>query len=315
MSNRTPTSSPSSSEDSSPVISTHQEDASCPPAVVAVLVTKERNSKALLEVTWDDVVEDDKGEALSIIGYEFQLLTSVQLRTICSRLELKGLKNARKSVMIDAIKAKYRFVKGYNTLDATQKQLQEANKPGSTATRKEAQCTFRLINLLFSDKFAEDFSNTGRTPTREEIDRGAVANHNLQFWDRVRADFVNEIDEYHLLEIDEEDRQLFAEHGSDIDPGKIVPHSATKLRDIWKELNAEYKRAMLRFTTSGEHNSNFNDYCYGKLDTYYLYKTLKRTRPGLNPYRVPPLGSRFAITVPVTYRSRSQSAFSRSIEV
>ena len=211
---RTPTSSPSSSEDSSSPASI-PEEASPPPAVVTA-VHKERNTKALSEVTWDDVVEDANGEALSIIGYEFHLLTSLQLRTICSKLELKGVKNVKKSVMIDAIKAKYKFIKGYNALDATLKQQQEAEKPGSTATRKEAQCTFRLINLLFSDKFAEDFCNTARTPTRDEIDRGAVTNHNQQFWERVRSDFVNEIDEYHLLDVDEEDQQLFAAHGSDI---------------------------------------------------------------------------------------------------
>ena len=167
----TTTSSPSSSDDSSPV--SIQEGP--PPVVTVVQQNERRNNKALSEVTWDDVAEDDNGEALSIIGYEFQLLTSVQLRTICSKLELKGLKNVKKSVMVDAIKAKYKFVKGYNALDSARKRQDEAEKPGSTATRKEAQCTFRLINLLFSDKFAEDFCNTGRTPTRDDIDRGAVA--------------------------------------------------------------------------------------------------------------------------------------------
>ena len=270
---------------------------------------KERNTKALSEVTWDDVVEDANGEALSIIGYEFKLLTSLQLRTVCSKLELKGVKNVKKSVMLDAIKAKYKFIKGYNALDATLKQRQEAEKPGSTATRKEAQCTFRLINLLFSDKFAEDFCNTARTPTRDKIDRGAVANHNQQFWERVRSDFVNEIDEYHLLDVDEEDQQLFAEHGSDIDPGKIVPHSATKLRDIWKELNAEYKRAMVRFTTSGEHNSNFHDYCFGKLDTYYLYKILKRTRPALNDFVLAELPNACAVSSDDVPDGKSVSSF------
>ena len=135
-----------------------------PPSVVGVVSNEhERNNKALSDVTWDDVIEDHRGEAFSVIGYELTALASNQLRTICSKLELKGLKNAKKSVMVEAIKAKYKFVKGYDALDATEKQRNEAKKPGSTATRKEAQCTFQLINLLFSDKFAEDFSKTGRS--------------------------------------------------------------------------------------------------------------------------------------------------------
>lgn len=292
----TPTtaSSPSSSEDSSPT--SIEELPVPPPPVVAIVRHEGRIHKSLSDVTWDDIVEDNDGEACSIIGYDLILLTSNQLRSVCSKLELKGLKNVKKSVMIDAIKTKYKFVKGYSQLDSSKKQQDEAAKPGSTATRKEAQCTFRLVNLLFSDKFAEDFCNTGRTPSRDEIDRGAVANHNLAFWERVRSDFVNEIDEYHLLEIDEEDKPLFAEHGSNIDPGKIVPHSAEKLRDIWKDLNSEYKKAMLRFTTSGEHNSNFYDYCFGKLDTYYMYKQLKKTRPGLNDFVLAELPSTCALS-------------------
>jgi len=274
-------SSPLSEEESPPQQQQEASEESPPPAEVS-----RQRSKAISDVTWDDIVEDDKGQAFSIIGYELTLLTSNQLRTVAStRLELKELKNAKKSVMIDAIKAKHTLLKGYTALDNAHKQQQESQTPGSTATRKEAQCTFRLVNLLFSDTFAEDFSNTGCTPTREAIDRGLVASNNKAFWDRVRHDFVNEIDEYHLMELDEEDKQLFNELGGDIDPGKIVPHSSKKLRDaIWKDLNSEYKRAMHRFTTSGEHNSNFFDYCYGKLDTYYLYKKLQKMRPGLNNF-------------------------------
>lgn len=278
---RSQMSSPLTEEDSPQ----RQEASEESPPPLADVSRQQRSKNALSNVTWDDVVEDEKGHAFSIIGYELTLLTSHQLRTIASKLELKGLKNAKKSVMIDAIKAKYTLLKGYKALDNAHKQQQESRTPGSTATRKEAQCTFRLVNLLFSDKFAEDFSNTGCTPTREAIDRGLVASNNKEFWDRVRYDFVHEIDEYHLMEIDEEDRQLFNELGGNIDPGKIVPHSSEKLRDtIWKDLNSEYKRAMHRFTTSGEHNSNFFDYCYGKLDTYYLYKKLQKMRPGLNEF-------------------------------
>jgi len=124
----TPTtaSSPSSSEDSSPA--SIEELPVPPPPVVAVVRHDGRIHKSLSDVTWDDIVEDNDGEACSIIGYDLILLTSNQLRAVCSKLELKGLKNVRKSVMIDAIKTKYKFIKGYSQLDSSKKQQDDRHE-------------------------------------------------------------------------------------------------------------------------------------------------------------------------------------------
>jgi ribosome-associated translation inhibitor RaiA len=73
---------------------------------------------------------------------------------------------------------------------------------------------------------------------------------------------------------------VIGEH-EDIDPGKIVVHDWKKLRSIWKALNAEYKAAVTRFTLSGTNESNFYDFCNGKLDTYYLRLNLA-VMPQLN---------------------------------
>lgn len=310
-------SSPSSMEDS-PASEQQDQRGNSPDSVTQGDTTRlppaENNrSKTLSEVSWTDVAEDANGDAFTVAGLELTALKSHQLRTVISRLKLQGLKNAKKSVMVDAIKTKHKLFKAYSRLDDDQRQQEETRRPGTTATRKEQQCTFRLVNLLFSDKFAEDFSNTGKTPTREALDQGLVAKNHKAFWDRVRNDFVNDIDEYHLVELDEEDKELFANLGSDIDPGKIVPHSAEKLRDsIWKDLNSEYKKAMDRFTKSGEHNSNFFDYCYGKLDVYYLYKKLKNLRPGLNEFVLAELPNSCTVESDENFDNRSVASSNSS---
>jgi hypothetical protein len=76
------------------------------------------------------------------------------------------------------------------------------------------------------------------------------------------------------------DDDVFA--GQDhIDPGKIVQHDWKKLRMIWKGVNADYKAALTRFTQSGTHKQSFWDYCYSKMDVYFLRKNLE-ARPQLN---------------------------------
>jgi len=50
---------------------------------------------------------------------------------------------------------------------------------------------------------------------------------------------------------------------------------------MWRNLNGEYKAALGRYTMSGNHSSNFFDFCNGRRDVYYLRKHLE-TKPNLN---------------------------------
>ena len=49
----------------------------------------------------------------------------------------------------------------------------------------------------------------------------------------------------------------------------------------WKNLNGEYKAALSRYMMSGNHSSNFFDFCHGRRDVYYLQKHLE-AKPNLN---------------------------------
>ena len=64
---------------------------------------------------------------------------------------------------------------------------------------------------------------------------------------------------------------------------------------IWKALNADYKAALTCFTISGTHDSNFYNFCYGKLDVYYLRKHLEK-RLNLNDMVVADLPQEVALS-------------------
>ena len=50
-------------------------------------------------LTWDDIQTDAQGKPYGFLGVPFLALTSKQLRIVCSRLEIKGVKNVRKEII------------------------------------------------------------------------------------------------------------------------------------------------------------------------------------------------------------------------
>jgi hypothetical protein len=133
------------------------------------------------------------------------------------------------------------------------------------------------MNILFSDEFSDDFALLGDSANRRLLDSGTAGNDE-HFWVRVQATFVEPDEEYDKLQFLEDD--VFASQDS-IDPGKIVLHEWKKLRSLWKTINAEYNAAVTHFTLSGTNESNFFDFCNGKLESYYLCLHLQ-LKPNLN---------------------------------
>jgi hypothetical protein len=220
----------------------------------------------LEEVHWTDVDIDEDGNATGVLGSEFKELSSKQLRTICSRLNLKGVKNVKKQDMVDRLIIAHKNWNNYKTLQ---------NRKQDTAPRKQVQCSFRLLNILFSDEFATPFASLGDAATRQSLDIGTAGNDEA-FWVEVQKAFVTYHENYDVLLFHD---AIFS--SIEINPGDIVHHDWKKLRSIWKALNAEYKATLTRYTISGTHESDFYDFCNGKLDVYYLRKHLEQ-RPNLN---------------------------------
>ena len=225
--------------------------------------------KEFEDLNWDDVSVVE-GELKEIQSVDVKKLLSKDLRTVCSRLKIRGVKNATKSVMIERI-VEYHGNK--------EKYANVAKALATSKTRKEPQCTHRLINVLFSDEFAEKFAHLGDVADRVVLDSGKAAN-DQHFWEDVQKAFAVEdelIDTIHFRDDD-----VFHDM-DDIDATKIVPHDWKKLRAIWKGINADYKGAISRFSLSGTHSSNFYDFCNGKQDTYYLRKYLE-LKPNLTGF-------------------------------
>ena len=221
-----------------------------------------------LDITWDDLtIVDDELKAVKDV--DVQSLKYKDLRMICTQLKIRGAKSSTKEQMIKKLvsirQIKSRYAKVPEAADVT-----------DPATRKEPQCIYRLLNILFSDAFAEGFAQLGNVAARTELDGGKAANNQL-FWEGVQEAFSGQDDAYDNLHFADDE---VLEAVLDIDFKKIVPHDWKKLRALWKRLNAAYKAALSGFTMSGTHSSNFFEFCGGRHEIYYLRKHLE-FRPDL----------------------------------
>ena len=134
------------------------------------------------DVKWEDIVVN--GEQLLIHGIDGKLLKSKDIRRICSRLKIKGVKNATKETMVQRIidmhsnREKYEMIRN-----------EIANGDTSTKIRKEPQCSFRLMNILFSDEFAGKFGDIGNVASWKVLDTGKASN-DQHFWEAVQEAFI-----------------------------------------------------------------------------------------------------------------------------
>lgn len=255
----------------------------------------------LESVQWTDFFQDKEGNVGGVMGIEWKHLSSKQLRTVCSRLSVKGVKNAKKNDMVDRLIAFYENKKAYDKLENRQR-LKEKTP------RQQAHCVYRLINVLFSDAFAADFANIGNVASRQLLDTGKAAN-DQHFWERVKSAYSSAETEYDNLRfLTNEHLHLFGQ----IDPSKSVDHEWHKLCSIWKSVNADYKAALTRFTQSGTHDNNFYNFCNGRPEVYYLRKNLE-LRPGLNEMVEADLPDECALSsdVPCDIKSIAHSSASK----
>lgn len=223
-------------------------------------------------VTWDNIDLDENSKPIGVFSKLFGTFYSKELRTICSKLGIKGVKNVRKSIMIQSILDKHHNRVAYLALRGCEEEVAEE------APKKQAQCSFRLMNILFSDRFAAEFANLGNIAGRRELDTGKAGDDQL-FWTSVQKAFVENTEEFNDLLFTS--NEILEVQVNEIDPSKIVNHDWKKLRKIWKAVNADYKASLNNFTQSGTHDDDFYSFCNGKLDVFYLRCHLE-LRPELN---------------------------------
>ncbi|KAL3660885.1 hypothetical protein V7S43_013902 [Phytophthora oleae] len=148
-------------------------------------------------------------------------------------------------------------------------------------TRKTKNCNLRLLNVLCSDFMAPFLSGMNAEPTQTEINAGAVGGNN-PFWTRFRSEFISTKPEYSRLSFQ---RPCL----SGFDLSTPVPHSSTKLSEMWSELWEAYNSALTRFTHTTDVNLEFADCCPSRGDVFYMRCWLEVKANLLSEICAPPL--------------------------
>jgi hypothetical protein len=172
-------------------------------------------------VTMKDVDVDGNENPVGINGIRWEQMHVRHLRIICSKLSVRGVKNAKKAHIIETLTRWCRDKLNYDAMMASYDDHTTTTTTGAAPKRKEVQCTFRLMNILFSDEFAFDFATIGNVASKQSLDSGKAGN-NQEFWERVKDAFVEpNNDVYDRLYFTDDD--VFAVQ-SHINPSRIVDH-------------------------------------------------------------------------------------------
>jgi hypothetical protein len=206
--------------------------------------------------------------AVAIKTFPVKLVSLKCLRKVCSLLKTSGYKNMTKDEVLMLIGKHKHNMEVYGN-------VYNREECGSqSTTRRKTGCSFRLLNVLFSDMFSQRLINLSSTRSRQELD--ARESVDSKFWKDVREAFIDDSDS--------ETGRLQFEHAvfdlHEIDPSTIVMHTASKLRNMYADLKSRHKKAMANFTKSGTHNSDFWDFCSGQIDILYLHLFV-RSKPGM----------------------------------
>jgi hypothetical protein len=217
------------------------------------------------KISISDIMEDELGNIIGIFGMKWGSIKMKDYRKMCARQGIKGYKSENKLGMIRVIRTWCENLKEFGPV------------VDGGISRQGAQCAFRLMNILFSDLFANEFSSIGNTASREALDSGKAAN-DIDFWQRVQQQFMRRNEKFDCLIFIDDPVFKNKQH---IDFDEIIPHSWKKLQKMWKNINSAFKVAKQNFTKSGTHSTDFYLFCHGKLHVYYLWKLLEQ-RPNMN---------------------------------
>jgi hypothetical protein len=110
-------------------------------------------------IQWDDCDFNDNGDPIGVDGKTWKQIHVAKLHKICSKLQVYGVKNAKKDNFIESIINTYNNSILYNTLKTTMDgdNRENGNQPQPSAPRKEQQCSYRLMNILFRDDYEKSW--------------------------------------------------------------------------------------------------------------------------------------------------------------
>jgi len=143
-------------------------------------------TKQFDNLTWADLAII-YNELKAVREFYIKLLKYRDLQS--SQLKIKGVKSSTKEQMIKKLVSLHQIKAKYDKISET---------PDPAPTRKEPQCPYRLLNILFLDAFAEGFAKLGNVAACTELDAGKAANNQL-FWEGVQEAFEGQDEAYDNL--------------------------------------------------------------------------------------------------------------------
>ncbi|KAF4127332.1 hypothetical protein GN958_ATG23480 [Phytophthora infestans] len=192
-----------------------------------------------------------------------------QLRKECSERKLRVPRKLDKLVLVEHLK------RHDVTRRAVQATVDDENLL-DPSLRKTKHCCIRLLNVIFSDRFATRLASSDDAATRDQIDTSEV-NQNTSFWKEVAKEFQTNTTDYNGLFTFNDPRYI------GVDPSVIVQHDAPRLYDMWKKVNTKYIKAFSKFDVSGQNSNDFYEFCDGSLDAAYVKVCIKQ-KPELESY-------------------------------
>lgn len=218
----------------------------------------------LRAATWQDVARNNSNKIETICGKDISEFKVAQLRILCQAFKIQGYKSVGKDALVVML----------NTY-ASNRTAYDVDKVPATRPRKTIHTVFRLLNILFSDEFAENFHQLGDRPSRSELDRNSNTSLSETFWKSVVPAFTTIGSNYNdVLFYDE---IILAEN---VNPALTQQLDWKALRQIWQDTHSNYRKSFSQYTRSGNGDNNFINFCHGRIDVYYLYKHLQQ-RPQL----------------------------------
>jgi len=113
---------------------------------------------------------------------------------------------------------------------------------------------------------APKLEQSGARKKKDILDSGLAANDEY-FWQEVMEKYQQVNEEYdELAHMD----SMFA----GVDPSVKLPHSWSKLQDMYKGVSKSYAEVFEKFKKSGSHD-DFINFCGSKSEVYYLYLWLQ----------------------------------------
>ena len=196
-------------------------------------------TKVFNDFTWGNVViEQDELKAMG--EFSTKELKHKELHAVCSQLKINGVKNTLKDSMLKKIVSVYKLKERYGKLENDE----ELN------ITPPSKSPYRLLNILFLDRFSEGLVQLGNVADQFKLDRGKASN-NQQIWEGIQESFIGHDELHDNLQF--EDDEVLNDHHH-INFQKIVLHDWKKLCATWKLLNAEYKAALSHYIMSGTHS-------------------------------------------------------------